>query len=119
MIGREKGMRRLIDADALLLRLAEYQLQESPDWGANGYGNRDKYEAITNCIKTVEDAPVIVEGINDESALIHHELKMIKSKISRQAYKTIAGQIKAGDVKGASAGIRRMRWRIENRTDRC
>lgn len=55
---RRAGM-RLIDADALLLHLADYQLQEYPDWGANGYGNRDAYEAITNCIKAVEDAPTI------------------------------------------------------------
>lgn len=55
---RRSGM-RLIDADALLLHLADYQLQEYPDWGANGYGNRDAYETITNCIKAVEDAPTI------------------------------------------------------------
>lgn len=50
---------RLIDADALLYHLADYQLQESPGWGANGYGNADAYEAITNCIKAIEDAPTI------------------------------------------------------------
>lgn len=50
---------RLIDADALLLHLADYQLQESPDWGANGYGNKDAYEAITECIRAVEEATTI------------------------------------------------------------
>lgn len=50
---------RLIDADALLLYLADFQLQESPDWGANGCGNRDKYEAITDCIEAIKDAPEV------------------------------------------------------------
>lgn len=50
---------RLIDADALLLYLSDFQLQESPDWGANGYGNRDKYEAITDCIEAIKDAPEV------------------------------------------------------------
>lgn len=50
---------RLIDADALILNLSDYQLQEAPAWGANGYGNQDKYEAITDCIQAVEDAPTI------------------------------------------------------------
>ena len=52
---------RLIDADALLYHLADYQLQESPGWGANGYGNADAYEAITECMKAIEDAPTIEE----------------------------------------------------------
>ena len=50
---------RLIDADKLLLHLADYQLQEAPAWGANGYGNADKYEAITECIKAIEESPAI------------------------------------------------------------
>ncbi len=50
---------RLIDGDALLYHLSDYQLQESPGWGANGYGNADAYEAITNCIKAIENAPTI------------------------------------------------------------
>ena len=50
---------RLIDADELLLHISDYQLQESPDWGANGYGNADAYEAITNCIKAIEEAPTL------------------------------------------------------------
>lgn len=54
---------RLIDADKLLLHLADYQLQESPGWGANGDGNADAYEAITNCIKAIEEAPTVAEGL--------------------------------------------------------
>lgn len=50
---------RLIDADALILHLSDYQLQEAPAWGANGYGNADKYEAITDCIRAIEEAPII------------------------------------------------------------
>lgn len=48
---------RYIDANALLMLLADYQLQESPTWGANGYGNADKHEAISECIKAVEERP--------------------------------------------------------------
>lgn len=47
----------LIDRRVLLMHLSDYQLQESPDWGANGYGNRDRYEAITDCINMVENMP--------------------------------------------------------------
>lgn len=50
---------RLIDADGLLLIFAEYQLQESPNWGANGYGSVEAYEAITECMKAVEEQPTI------------------------------------------------------------
>lgn len=49
----------LIDRDKLLMRLADYQLQESPNWGANGQGNADAYEAITACIEAVENAETI------------------------------------------------------------
>lgn len=50
---------RLIDADGLLLIFAEYQLQESPNWGANGYGSVETYKAITECMKAVEEQPTI------------------------------------------------------------
>lgn len=50
---------KLIDGDRLLLHLADYQLQESPDWGSNDYGNGDRYEAITDCIDAVESAEEI------------------------------------------------------------
>lgn len=50
---------RLIDADRLLMHLSDYALQESPWWGANGYGNNDAYEAIEECIKAVEEAPTV------------------------------------------------------------
>lgn len=51
---------KLIDMDALLRHLADYQLQESPNWGANGWGHMEAYEAITNCIKAIEEAPVVM-----------------------------------------------------------
>lgn len=50
-------MAKYIDADQLLLHLSDYALQESPGWGANGYGNQDAYEAIVECIKEIEAQP--------------------------------------------------------------
>ena len=52
-------MSDLISKQAVLMRLADYQLQESPNWGANGMGNADAYEAITECIRVIEQAPTI------------------------------------------------------------
>lgn len=43
---------------------------------------------------------------------IYAELNSIKLKIPRQTYRTIAGQIKAGDREGAAAGISRLKERI-------
>ena len=40
------------------------------------------------------------------------ELNTIKWKIPRQTYKTIIGQIKAGDIGGATVGIERLKRRI-------
>lgn len=40
------------------------------------------------------------------------ELNTIKVKISEQTYKTIIGQIRAGDVGGARVGIERLKLRI-------
>lgn len=48
---------RYIDADKLALHLSDYALQESPNWGANGYGNQDAYDAINECIKAIDDQP--------------------------------------------------------------
>ena len=45
------------------------------------------------------------------------ELNMIKHQIPWQTYKTIIGQIKAGDLNGAQVGIRRLRRRIGK--ERC
>ena len=53
---------RLVDADKLIMHLADYQLQESPVWGSNEYGNADKYEAITDCIDAVESACAVIEA---------------------------------------------------------
>lgn len=50
---------RLIDADALMLHLADYELQESPCWGANGHGNETAYLTIKECEKAVEEQPTI------------------------------------------------------------
>ena len=61
---------RLIDANKLIMHLADYQLQESPVWGSNGYGNADKCEAITDCIDAVESACSVIEAEgNDEVGL--------------------------------------------------
>ena len=56
---REKKMSDLISRQTVLMSLADYQLQESPNWGANGMGNTDAYEAITECIRVIEQAPAI------------------------------------------------------------
>jgi len=40
------------------------------------------------------------------------ELNTIKGKIPQQTYKTIIGQIKAGDVGGAKVGVERLKHRL-------
>ena len=40
---------------------------------------------------------------------IYLELNSLKGKIPRNTYKTIPGQLNAGDVKGASTGIKRIK----------
>lgn len=64
---------RVIDADRLLMHLSDYALQESPWWGANGYGNKDAYEAIAECIKAVEEAPTV-----DAVEVVHGEWNQIE-----------------------------------------
>ena len=46
---------------------------------------------------------------------IYYELRMLKNKIPKNTYKTILGQIKSGDVKGALKGINRLRSEIKDR----
>lgn len=53
----EITMPRYINADKLALHLSDYALQESPNWGANGYGNQDVYDAINECIKAIDNQP--------------------------------------------------------------
>ena len=43
---------------------------------------------------------------------IFRELTVIKPKIPHQTYKTIIGQIKAGDIGGATVGVERLKRRI-------
>jgi rubredoxin len=50
---------RLIDADALIKWLSEWELQESPGWGANGYGDAKVAETIKEAIDAVEKMPTI------------------------------------------------------------
>ncbi len=40
---------------------------------------------------------------------IYYELRLLKNKIPKNTYKTILGQIKSGDIKGAVKGIDRLR----------
>ena len=47
-----------------------------------------------------------------KSLPVYRELEMIKWQIPRQTYKTIIGQIKAGDIGGATVGIERLKRRI-------
>ena len=56
---RQEKMSDLISRQAVLMSLTDYQLQESPNWGANGMGNTDAYESITECIRVIEQAPTI------------------------------------------------------------
>lgn len=41
------------------------------------------------------------------------ELNVIRNCIPRQTYKTILGQIRAGDIKGAAVGIERLKIKLE------
>lgn len=50
---------RPIDADALLKWLSEWELQEAPWWGANGYGDAKVAETIKEAIDAVEQMPTI------------------------------------------------------------
>lgn len=59
MIGGKIERLRLIDANRLIMHLSDYALQEAPWCGANGYGNKNAYEAIEECIKAVEKAPTV------------------------------------------------------------
>lgn len=44
---------------------------------------------------------------------LYKELKRIKRQIPWKTYRTIIGQIKAGDLSGAQVGIERLKRRIE------
>lgn len=50
---------RLIDAEQLVMHLSDYALQESPGWGSDDWGNKDAYDAISNCILAVQEAPTV------------------------------------------------------------
>ena len=43
---------------------------------------------------------------------LFQELRRIEHRIPQQTYKTIIGQIKAGDVAGAEVGIYRLKRRL-------
>lgn len=43
---------------------------------------------------------------------VYRDLETLKWKIPHQTYKTIIGQIKAGDIGGATVGIERLKRRI-------
>lgn len=43
---------------------------------------------------------------------IYYELYKLKYKIPKNTYRTILGQLKAGDFKGASKGIERIKKRL-------
>ena len=49
----------LIDRQALLLRLADWQLQESPNWGANGMGDAKVYETLKGVEEMIQELPTI------------------------------------------------------------
>lgn len=41
------------------------------------------------------------------------ELNAIKARIPRQTYRTIIGQVRAGDLGGATVGIERLKRKLE------
>ena len=41
-----------------------------------------------------------------------YELSLIETRIPYQTHRTIVGQIRAGDLKGASVGIERLKYRL-------
>lgn len=45
---------------------------------------------------------------------IYYELYKLKYKIPKNTYRTILGQLKAGDFKGASKGIERLKIKYGN-----
>ena len=45
---------------------------------------------------------------------LYYELHSLKGKISKNTYKTILGQIKAGDSEGAVNGIERIKKKIKD-----
>lgn len=44
---------------------------------------------------------------------LYYEILSLKGNISGNTYKTILGQIKAGDVKGAETGIKRIKKKLK------
>ncbi len=46
---------------------------------------------------------------------LYYELDSIKKQIPVNTYKTILGQLRAGDVKGAQTGIKRIKEKISKR----
>lgn len=46
---------------------------------------------------------------------IYYELLSIKKEIPRNTYKTILGQIKTGNLKGAETGIARIKAKMKGR----
>lgn len=44
---------------------------------------------------------------------LYYKVQSLKGKIPRNTYKTILGQIKAGDVKGAETGIKRIKEKLK------
>ncbi len=49
-----------------------------------------------------------MEGIRDEKTQAIILLKQNKKKLTRQQYKTLLGQIHAGDITGAEKGLRKL-----------
>lgn len=47
-----------------------------------------------------------------ENRSIYKELKTLKGQIPWMTYRTIVGQIKAGDTAGASVGIERLKRKL-------
>lgn len=50
---------RLIDADALIKWLSEWELQESPGWGVSGFGDEKVASVIRDAVDAVKQMPTI------------------------------------------------------------
>jgi hypothetical protein len=48
---------------------------------------------------------------------IYFELSSLKGKIPYNTYKTILGQINAGDTQGATAGIKRLKEKLGGKNE--
>lgn len=82
-------------------------------------------EAINNTAKSLQNLAKVLTAVAEQTKGIGggqmigiiKELNVIKPDIPNQTYKTIMGQIRAGDCGGATVGINRLKRRMEREED--